>query len=180
MLVYWLAGNLAGHQQCAGFFNNMVNDIKKAKQRFSWQRNANKGLAIKVDSETNTALEIDGTKFPTEIAAEIFVYGVSKIIDDRLSQVSPDLKMRQAKELVAQFMSGDWKAERTGGIHLLPLVIDAIMLAKGCKAAAAQEAYRQLDDEQRIVLKSNLAESMSAIAEARKGAEIPELDDLLS
>ena len=154
--------------------------MAKAKQRFSWQRKANKGLAIKVDSETNTALEIDGTKFPTEIAAEIFVYGISKIIDDRLSQVAADLKMSQAKKLVEQFLAGDWKAERTAGARFLPTVVEAIAQIKGCSVASAQAAYRGLDDEQRIVLKGNLAETISAIEEARSKAAEVGLDDLLS
>ncbi len=152
---------------------------KKAKQRFSWQRNATTGLAIKVDSETNTALEIDGMEFPEVIQEEIFVYGVSKIIDDRLSQVSPDLKMTEAKKLVAQFAAGNWKAERTGGIHVLPLVIEAIMQRKGCKVAPAQAAYRALSDEAKTVLKDNLSEAMAEIAEARKGADEVTLDDLI-
>lgn len=154
--------------------------MAKAKQRFSWQRNADKGLAIKVDGETNTALEIDGTHFPQAIQDEIFVYGISKIIDDRLSQVAAGLKMDQAKKLVAQFLAGEWKAERTAGARFLPTVIEAIAQIKGCSVAAAQAAYRGLDDEQRIVLKGNLAEEISAIEEARSKADEVGLDDLLS
>ncbi len=154
--------------------------MAKAKQRYSWQRNADKGLAIKVDSKTNTALEIDGNSFPEKIQAEIFVYGISKIIDDRLSQVAADLKMDQAKELVKQFLAGDWKAERVAGARFLPTVIEAIAQIKGCSVAAAQAAYRGLDDEQRIVLKGNLAETISAIEEARSKAAEVGLDDLLS
>lgn len=154
--------------------------MAKAKQRFSWERNATTGSAMKVDSQTEDQFEIRLGDLPEVIQQEVAVYGLSKIIDDRLSQVPADQKIPQAFLLKDQLIAGNWKAERTGGIHLLPLVIDAIMLAKGCKAAAAQAAYRLLDDEQRIVLKSNLAESISAIAEARKAATVVELDDLLS
>jgi len=154
--------------------------MAKAKQRFSWLRNATARLATKIDSLTKQEIVIDGNELPEVIQEEIFVYGLSKIVDDRLSQVPADLKLAETVRLYEQLKAGNWKAERTGGIHLLPLVIEAIMAAKGCKAAAAQGAYRLLDDEQRIVLKANLAESMSAIAEARKEADEVELDDLLS
>ncbi len=154
--------------------------MAKAKQRFSWQRKANKGLAIKVDSETNMAFEINGLEFPDEIRDEIFVYGISKIIDDRLSQVPADLKIDEAEKLVEQFMAGNWKAERTARARFLPTVVEAIAQIKGCSVASAQAAYRGLDDEQRIVLKGNLAETISAIEEARSKAAEVGLDDLLS
>lgn len=154
--------------------------MAKAKQRFSWLRNATARLATKIDSLTKQEIMIDGNELPEVIQEEIFVYGLSKIVDDRLSQVPADLKIAQAALLFEQLKAGNWKAERTGGIHLLPLVIEAIVAAKGCSPAKAQEAYRLLDEEQRIVLKSNLAESMAEIAEARKAAEDVELDDLLS
>ena len=135
---------------------------------------------MKVDSQTEDQFEIRLDDLPEVIQQEVAVYGLSKIIDDRLSQVPADLKIPQAFLLKDQLVAGNWKAERTGGIHLLPLVIEAIMAAKGCKAAAAQEAYRQLDEAQRIVLKDNLGPRMSQIAEARKDAPEVELDDLLS
>ena len=153
--------------------------MKKAKQRFSWERNATTGIAIKVDGETKETLEINPSEFPEVIQQEITVYGLSKIVDDRLSQVPAAMKIAQARLLVEQFTLGNWKAERTGGIHLLPLVIEAIVQAKGCSVAQAQEAYRRLDDEQRLVLKDNLSEQMAEIAEARKEAEEVSLDDMI-
>ena len=89
--------------------------------------------------------------------------------------------MDTAQALVDQLMAGKWKAERTGGIHILPLIIEAIMDAKGWKVAKAQAAYRKLDDEQRAVIKTNLKDEMAAIHEARLADETDEdLEDLLS
>ena len=153
--------------------------MAKAKQRFSWDRNATTGIAVKVDGDSGDKLEIDPHQFPEVIQQEIAVYGLSKIVDDRLSQVPASDKMTAAAELVTQFTAGNWKAERTGGIHLLPLVVEAIIQHKGCSVAQAQSAYRLLDDESRIVLKENLADTMSEIAEARKAADEVTLDDLI-
>lgn len=154
---------------------------KAKKTRFGWLRNASLGTAKKFDRKTEETILIQGLEFPDEIRDEIFVYGISKIIDDRQSQIAADLKMEGIPSLVAQFMEGTWKAERTGGIHVLPLVIEAIMEAKSWKVAKAQAAYRRLDDEQRQVLKANLKDEMSVIAAARIADESEEdLDDLLS
>ena len=154
--------------------------MAKAKQRFTWDRDATTGVAIKEDTTTGEKFKTSLNSFPEVIQENIAVYGLSKIFDDRLSQVSADQKIEECAALQIQMEAGNWKAERTGGIHLLPLVIEAIMQKKGCKAAQAQGAYRLLDEEQRIVLKQNLAEIMVKIAETRKGAEEVELDDLLS
>lgn len=154
--------------------------MAKAKQRFTWDRNATTGEAIKTDTSTGDKFTVVLDQFPEEIQGSIAVYGLTKILDDRGSQVPADQKIEYCKVLVAQMEAGNWKAERTGGIHLLPLVIEAIVLAKACSVAKAQEAYRLLDEEQRLVLKSNLAESMAEIAEARTQAQDVELDDLLS
>ncbi len=153
---------------------------KKAKQRFSWDRDATTGIIVKTDGLTSATFETDLSTYPQLIQDEIFVYGGSKIIDDRLSQVPASLKIQEAEKLVLQFMEGDWKAERTGGARFLPTVVEAIKKVKGCSIAAAQKAYRGLDDEQRIVIKENLAETIREIDEARKEEDVPELDDLLS
>ena len=152
----------------------------KAKQRFKWLRDAAKKFAVKVDSATDQELAIDGNALPKEIQDEIFVYGISKIVDDRLSQVPADLKMDTAQKLVDQFMAGEWKAERTVGARILPAIIEAIVQVKGCSPAAAQLAHRRLDDEQKIVLAGNLAKQVAAIKEARSKAAEVGLDDLLS
>ena len=153
---------------------------QKAKQRFTWNRNATNGEAIKTDTSTGEMFEVNLDQFPEEIQAEIAVYGLTKILDDRGSQVHADQKIAFCGELVSQMEAGNWKAERTGGIHLLPVVIQAIVESKGCSITAAQTAYRLLDDEQRVVLKTNLAISMAEISETRKAEEDVELDDLLS
>lgn len=154
--------------------------MAKAKQRFTWDRNATTGEAIKTDTSTGETFAVSLAQFPEEIQAEIAVYGLTKVLDDRGSQVDADQKIAFCQVLVPQLEAGNWKAERTGGIHLLPLVIEAIVESKECSVTAAQTAYRLLDEEQRVVLKTNLAKSMTRIAEARKLAEEVELGDLLS
>jgi len=155
--------------------------MAKAKQRFTWKRNATYGTVLKTDTTTGEKFSTALDQYPEVIQENIAVYGLTKVFDDRGSQVPADEKIAFCITLQAQMEEGNWKAERTGGIHVLPLIIEAIMEAKGWKVAKAQKAYRALDEEQRAVLKTNLADEMSVIAEARKADEGDEdLDDLLS
>lgn len=153
---------------------------QKAKQRFTWNRNATTGTAIKEDTETGEKFTTSLDEYSEDLQAAIAVYGLTKVFDDRGSQVPADEKIAFCETLQTQFIAGDWKAERTGGIHLLPLVIQAIVSSKGCSVTAAQTAYRLLDDEQRVVLKTNLAKSMATIAEARRAEKKIDIGDLLS
>jgi hypothetical protein len=154
---------------------------KKAEQRFTWNRNPTTGVVLKTDTITGETFETSLDLYPDVIQENFTVYGITKIFDDRGSQVPADEKISFCQALQMQLIAGNWKAERTGGIHLLPLVIEAIMEEKNWKVAKAQAAYRRLDEEQRIILKGNLKERMLAISEARKADESEEdLDDLLS
>jgi hypothetical protein len=136
---------------------------------------------LKTDTITGETFETSLELYPDVIQENFTVYGITKIFDDRGSQVPADEKILFCQALQAQLIAGNWKAERTGGIHLLPLVIEAIMEEKGWKVAKAQEAYRKLDEEQRVIIKSNLKARMLAIAEARKADDSEaSLDELLS
>lgn len=152
---------------------------EKSEQRFSWNRNPTTGAVLKKDTVTGETFGTNLDEYPEVIQENFTVYGMTKIFDDRGSQVPPELKIEFCKALELQFKAGAWKATRTGGIHLLPLVIEAIMEKKNWKVAKAQEAYRKLDDAQRLVLKGNLADLMLAIQEAREKAPEGDLEDLL-
>ena len=154
--------------------------MAKAKQRFAWRREASNGTAIKVDQSTDETLRIDGMEFPQAIREEIFVYGISKIIDDRLSQVAPDAKMSEARTLVAQLISGEWKAERVGGARQLAAIIIVIMNELGCSVHQAQAAWRKQDDAEKAALREALAEKVQQVEEARKTADEVSLDGLLA
>lgn len=154
--------------------------MPKGTQRYSWRRNASEGIAVKVDSVTEETLTIDGKSFPEEIRAEIFVYGISKIIDDRLSQVDATDKIAETRKLVAQFKSGEWKAERVAGARQLAAVIIVIMNELGCSVHQAQAAWRKKDDAGKTALKVALAPKILEVEEARRTADEVSLDQLLS
>ena len=116
----------------------------------------------------------------TEYAGkDVAVYGLGKVLQDRNSQVDADGKLDAMNKTYAALSGGQWKAERTVGARFLPPVIEAIGKRKGCSVAAAQAAYRALDEAQRQVLRENLAEDIAAIEQARKEASEVSLDDLI-
>ena len=151
---------------------------KKSTQRYTWKRNATNGTAEKRDTVTGETLLINGKKFPDDIQAEIFVYGISKISDDRLSQVSASQKFDELKKLVTQFMDGQWKADKTGGSRFLPPIIEVIMEFKGWSVSKAQASYRALDAEGRDALKAGQAKRIAEILEARLAEGVESLDDM--
>ena len=154
--------------------------MPKGTQRYAWRRDANNGIAVKVDSETEETVIINGRDFPDEIQSEIFVYGISKIIDDRLSQVEASLKIAETRKLVAQLMSGEWKAERVAGARQVAAIIIVIMNELGCSVHQAQTAWRKKDDAGKAALKQALAPKILAVEEARRTADEVSLDALLS
>ena len=140
---------------------------QKAKQRFSWDRNPTTGIAIKKDGDTGETLEIRLDSFDDDIQDHMSVYGLTKVCDDRCSGFSADNKLEATRDLIAQFLKGDWKAEKVGGIHVLPVIIGAIQIKRGWSVTQAQLAYKKLDEEQRAYLRINLASEMAQVIETR-------------
>lgn len=154
--------------------------MPKGTQRYSWRREASNGIAIKVDSVTEETVTIDGYGFPDDIQKEFFVYGISKLIDDRLSQVPASEKIAETRKLVAQLKSGEWKAERVAGARQLAAVIIVIMNELGCSVHQAQAAWRKKDDDGKAMLRVALATQIAEVEAARRTADEVSLDGLLS
>ena len=154
--------------------------MAKAKQRFSWAYNHEDSTATVVDNQTEETEVYDFSSLPTMIQQRVQVYGLGKVLQDRNSQVSADGKLAGMTVTFKSLADGQWKAERSFGSRLLPAYIEAIVDAKGCSPAAAQKAYRALDDESKSALRLNLSDQIKAIEKARESAEEVELDDLTS
>ena len=77
------------------------------------------------------------------------------------------------------FTKGQFKSERTVGARFLPAIIEVIASLKGISVAAAQTAYRALDDAEKTALKSKFAEECAEIEAARSKASDVDLTDLI-
>lgn len=153
---------------------------KKAKQRFSWTYNHDRGQATVTDTIEDVTVTYDLTQLPDVIRERIEVYGLGKVLQDRNSGTPAANKITGMTETFKSLESGSWKAERTFGARLLPPVIEVIGKRKKCSVAAAQAAYRALDDAEKVALKEALVEEIQAVLEARATAEEIDLTDLIS
>ena len=154
--------------------------MPKGKQRFSWNRNPTTGIITKIDGETKQSIIIDLNQFNEDIQQKMFVYGGSKIYDDRLSQVPAAIKMQSVGALTTQLLDGKWKSDKTFGDRFMPPIIQVIMDEQGCNVSVAQAAYRALDEESRIVLKEAQADAIADVIAAREAQDIPSLDGMMS
>lgn len=106
------------------------------------------------------------------------VYGLTKILDDRHSQLPPDDKMAELPGLVKQLMGNKWKADRVSGPKTTPPIIDVIMVLKGCTVSAAQKAWSAQSDERKAELLESLKDEILKAKEKREKADTPSLDDV--
>lgn len=153
--------------------------MAKAKQGFSWAYNHDEMSVTVTDKSTEESVTYDASDLPQQISEQSLLYGIGKLLQDRNSQVAAAEKMPAFDRTWKQLCDGIWKAERTIGARFLPAIVEAIAKRKGCSVAAAQAAYRSLDDAQKAVLKENLAEDIAKIEEARAAQADVTLDDLI-
>lgn len=149
-------------------------------QRYKWLRDAASGIIQKIDTATDREIEIDLNQFDPTIKAEMFVYGGTKIIDDRLSQVDTDDKMDAVETIIVQFRDGKWKADKVVGARMLPPVIEIIMRVKGWKVSKAQKSWAAQDDQTKAAILENYKDEIEEIKDERKDAEEGSLDDMAS
>jgi len=148
--------------------------------RFTWDRNATDGTAIKTDTVTGETAEFSLAEYPEEIRAEMAIYGLTKIYDDRHSQIPLEGKMAELQVLTDQMMSGKWKADRVVGARVTPPIISVIMALKGVGVSAAQKAWRAQTDERKAELTEALADEIKAEIARREASDTPSLDDVSS
>lgn len=158
----------------------------KAKQRFTWLRDAKSMLIEKIDKFTASAedpklalrQEFDLADLPESIRDEMTVYGATKIIDDRNSQVAADDKMTAALKVWAQFIAGVWIAPKSGGGGFTPPIITVIMQKMNASLSEAQASYRKLDKAQKDALKEANKGSIAAVVEAQQSENTLDLDGM--
>ena len=105
--------------------------------------------------------EVESTSFEIESVHEslrpnVALYGLSKLLQDRTSQVDagPE-KLGAMREVMALLERGEWEKERTRGAPTVSPEIEALAEIKGISVAVAQKAIRNYTPEQRAKILSN-------------------------
>lgn len=112
---------------------------------------------IKRDDESvvETA-EFAGADVHTNLRNNVALYGLSKLLQDRTSEVPTGPgKVAAMKELMEQFKSGTWTAERKAGAPVVSAEVEAVAELKGCTTAEAQLSLKGYDVETRKKILAN-------------------------
>jgi len=158
----------------------------KSRIRFAWDYLTESRSVRVTDKLSDHSAEFAYDDLPTEIQAQVELYGLGKLLQDRNSQVAADAKMDGFNKVFAQVLEGEWKSARTGGgLGIVPAHIEVIALKRGWTGpsgiAKAQKAWKATSEDTRAELLLIWAEDIDAIKEARSTAEeVESLDDMLS
>lgn len=151
----------------------------KSKLKYAWAYLTGKMAVTVKEKQTGAEKTFLWNDLPDDIQEAISLYGIGKVLQDRNSQVPAEQKMEAFDRTWEQLCNGIWKAERQVGARFLPAVIEVIAKRKDCSVAAAQAAYRALDEDQRTVLKSKLSKQIQEVEAARAAQTEVDLDDLI-
>jgi len=106
---------------------------------------------------------IDTGSFPIsdvsdDIMAQVTLYGLSKLLQDRSSdtKAGPD-KLAAMSEVAAQLAAGQWERERKAGAPTVSAEVEALAAIKGCSVADIQKSLRKFTKEQKEKILANPA-----------------------
>jgi HAMP domain-containing protein len=90
------------------------------------------------------------------IMTQVSLYGLSKLLQDRSSDVSagPD-KLSAMQEVYDQLAAGQWERERKAGAPTVSAEIEALAQIKGASVADIQKTLRKFTKEQKEKILSN-------------------------
>lgn len=106
------------------------------------------------------------------------LYGVSKVLQDRCSQVDagPE-KLPAMREVFALLAKGEWERERTAGAPTVSAEVEALAEIKGVSVAAIQKALRAQPEavREKVLANPRVVERAAQIKAGRE-AELAGVD----
>ena len=136
--------------------------------------------------ERETDEVIDNHSFPAadvhdDLKSLTALYGLSKLLQDRSSEVKtgPE-KLAAMKGVAEQLAGGQWQKERKVGAPTVSAEVEALAQFKSITIPQAQAALRRYDKAAReqILAHSAIVALAKTIREAREGEDVASLDDL--
>lgn len=132
------------------------------------------------DSVVETA-EFPASDIHANLRTDVGLYGLSKLLQDRTSQVDAGPgKIAAMRELADQLKAGVWEKERKVGAPIVSAEVEALAQLKQITVPEAQGALRAYSKEVRAKILANprIVEAAAAIRAARASATAVTLDDL--
>ena len=157
------------------------------------ERNNPYSLRVELNTEENTVevmvrekqngdfVEVDKRAFSAagvhdEVRGNVFLYGLSKLMQDRSSdtKAGPD-KLDAMAEVFDQLAEGKWERERRAGTPTVSAEVEALARIKGVSVGDIQRALSKFSKEQKEKVFEN-AEVQRIAEEIRAGREGAEVD----
>jgi len=120
---------------------------------------------------------------PEDSVNFVTAYGLSKLLQDRVSQVDAEDKLEAMDEVFTNLIEGKLKKDRVVGAPIVSVFVEALARVKHCTIPEVQKAMKDLSDEQKDTLKKNpqVVELMAKIKLERESSEAEvSFDDLIS
>lgn len=138
------------------------------------------GVVVR-EKEGNTFKEIDTASFAgagihDDIKGQVFLYGLSKLLQDRSSdtKAGPE-KLAAMQDVYDQLVDGKWERERKAGSPTVSAEVEALARIKGVGVADIQRALSKFSKEQKEKVFEN-TEVQRIAAEIRSSRDATEVD----
>lgn len=163
-------------------------------------RKQSKGMRVDLDTTAMTVafqlVDFDADKilrtesysaedFTGAIEAQLTLYGLSKVLQDRTSDVGKidkEDKFAAMGEVHARLVEGEWKALRKRGVQTVRVEVEALADMKRCSIPDIQQALKGYTDDQKATIFSSddLKPFIDKVKKAREAAPVVSLDELLA
>ena len=139
-------------------------------------------ILLRSDDSVVSSEVFKATEIHDSIKQQVSLYGYSKLLQDRASDVpiGPE-KLDAMKAVAAQLASGQWAKERKIGAVVTSPEVEALAQLKQISVPAAQAALKAYPKEVRAQILGNedIKKLAGEILAARQEAEVASLDDLV-
>lgn len=135
----------------------------------------------KEDDSVLESAEFPATSIAETLRGNVALYGYSKLLQDRTSEVEVGPgKIAAMQALAEQFAKGVWSAERKAGSPVVSAEVEALAQLKECTVPEMQSALKKYTAEVKEAIFKNpkVVELAATIRAGRKSAETINLDDL--
>lgn len=159
-------------------------------------RNNPFGMSVDLNSETLTVdvkikeresgdvideHSFNPAEFHDDVKQAVYLYGASKLYQDRSSQVKtgPE-KLAAMQEVHQQLVQGNWERERKVGSPVVSAEVEALARLKNGTVPQAQASLKALDKAQRerVLSHPEVVKLAKAIREEREQADTLDLADM--
>ena len=139
-------------------------------------------ILLRSDDSVVASEVFKATEIHDSIKQQVSLYGYSKLLQDRASDVpiGPE-KLDAMKAVAAQLASGQWAKERKIGAVVTSPEVEALAQLKKISVPAAQAALKAYPKEVRAQILGNedIKKLAGEILAARQEADVASLDDLV-